>query len=142
MTRVLITVVATFAMLLQGCADAAKERPLPDLRAFIATSGVASLMSPSPAPLPPQPPAPEPGKRECENCHGTGIVGDGPTSFTCAVCDGRGFVAGGSPVSPAGGRAAARSPARSAAPGSDQPTFRIVCEDGVCRRIQIAPPQR
>lgn len=140
MHKFAVPALAVFVMLLQGCADAAKSQPLPDLRAFIATSGMISIMSPSPAPLPPQPPSP--GKRECENCRGTGIVGDGRTGITCSVCGGKGFVEGGPPVSPAGESAAARSPARSAAPGDDQPTFRIVCEDGVCRRIRITPQQR
>lgn len=121
LNRLLIVLVAALAMALQGCADAARA----ELRPWVATSGMLALMSPSPAPLPP---APTPGAK-CGNCRGTGIVGDKKTGIRCPECGGTGVV----PVSSVG------EAARSAAPGA---TFRIVCEDGVCRRITIAPTSR
>ena len=34
--------------------------------------------------------APTPVTDECENCHGTGILGDGKIATKCPVCDGTG----------------------------------------------------
>jgi DnaJ-class molecular chaperone len=36
------------------------------------------------------PPAPAPVSDKCENCNGTGRVGDGRVSVTCPVCKGSG----------------------------------------------------
>lgn len=130
-------------LLVTGCRPA--PPPPPDLRPWIAVTGVYALMSPSPAPLPP---APAPGA-VCENCRGKGKVGDGTVFTTCTVCGGTGVTpskatAAPLPLVPTVGV----SPARSAAPGASQglpvpteegPTFKIVCEDGVCRRIKITP---
>lgn len=146
------------ALLVAGCRPASP--PPPDLRPWIAVTGVYALMSPSPAPLPP---APAPGAA-CENCRGTGKVGDGTVFTTCTVCGGTGVTPSKAPAAPllpvptAGGSVG--PPARSAAPGASGsitrglpvftvppaasveaagPTFKIVCEDGVCRRIKIMP---
>lgn len=138
--------------------------PPPDLRPWIAVTGVYSLMAPAIAPLPP---SPAPGAK-CENCRGTGKVGDSVVGETCPVCGGTGVTpskapreaetASLTPVSTVGG--SVEPQARSAAPGASGsitrglpvpavlpaasgeaagPTFRIVCEDGVCRRIKITP---
>lgn len=135
---------AVLAILVAGCRPASP--PPTDLRPWIAVTGVYALMAPSPAPLPP---APAPGA-PCENCHGTGKVGDGTSFEICTVCGGTG-------VTPAKAPAASLPPvptvgvsARFAAPGAPAvlpaasveaagPTFRIVCEDGVCRKIRIQP---
>jgi len=34
--------------------------------------------------------APQPKSDECENCHGTGKIGDGKIVMTCPVCKGTG----------------------------------------------------
>jgi hypothetical protein len=134
------------ALLATGCRPSS---PPPDLRPWLATSGMYCLMSPSPAPLPP---APTPGAK-CENCRGTGIVGDGTVGGTCPICGGTGVAPAKkaqaspeTPVSSAGGQMP--PPARFAAPGAPEavsvgtvggPTFRVVCEDGVCRRVKVMP---
>lgn len=43
-------------------------------------------------------PAPTPKGDECENCNGTGKVGDGRTMLTCTVCDGTGKIKKETPV--------------------------------------------
>jgi hypothetical protein len=139
--------ICAIALLVAGCSPA--PEPHRDLRPWIATSGMYSLMSPSPAPLPP---APTPGA-VCENCRGNKVIGDGKTAIVCPVCNGTGVAPAEKPqaspekpVSAVGGQEA--SPARFAAPwppeavsvGTDGgPTFRIVCEDGVCRKIRVMP---
>ena len=131
------------AILIAGCSP----QPQEDLRPWLATSGMYSLMSPSPAPLPP---APTPGAK-CENCRGTGVVGDKVTGITCPICGGTGVApakapreaeaASRAPVPTAG--VPAPPPAHFAAPGAvtvgtdGGPTFRVVCEDGVCRRVKV-----
>jgi len=149
-------------LLVAGCRPASP--PPPDLRPWIAVTGVYALMAPAIAPLPP---SPAPGAK-CENCRGTGKVGDGTVFETCSVCGGTGVTpskalreaatASLPPVPTAG--VSVDPPARSAAPGASGsitrglpvpavlpaasgeaagPTFQIVCEDGVCRRIKITP---
>jgi hypothetical protein len=137
-------------LLVAGCRPA--PPPPPDLRPWIAVTGVYSLMAPAIAPLPP---APAPGA-PCENCRGTGKVGDGTVFETCSVCGGTGVTPSKAPAAPlppvptAG--VSVDPPARSAAPGGsgsltrglpvpteEAPTFRIVCEDGVCRKIRVTP---
>lgn len=145
--RLLAKAVFCLAVLLPGCGSPPAP---PDLRAQIATSGMLALMLPSPAPLPP---APTPGAK-CENCRGTGIVGDSVVGKTCPVCKGSGVTPAEAPPSSSGDWVPARpvrpvvspvgEPARFAAPAPvvspvEGPTFRIVCEDGQCRRVQIAP---
>jgi len=120
-----IVVLSTLAMALQGCADAAARGSRPDLRPWVSTSGMLSLMAPSPAPLPP---APTPGAK-CANCRGTGKVGDGVTAITCPVCDGQGVV-----------KAAPVESLPAAVSSDGGASFRVVCEDGVCRRIKIVQP--
>lgn len=118
--------ICCLALLLAGCTPPAPPAK-PDLRPFIATSGMMALMAPSPAPLPP---APTPGAK-CPQCGGTGVLGDGKVGFPCTACNGTGVVQAASlPVSSAG----------VPADGGESPTFRVVCEDGVCRRIKIAQP--
>jgi len=139
--------ICCLAILVAGCRPASP--PPPDLRPWIAVTGVYALMAPAIAPLPP---APAPGA-PCENCRGTGKVGDGTVFETCSVCGGTGVTpskalreAPAAPLPPV--PTAGVSPARSAAPGASRglpvpteeaPTFRIVCEDGVCRKIRVLP---
>jgi len=137
-------------LLVAGCRPA----PPPDLRPWIAVTGAYSLLAPAIAPLPP---APAPGAL-CENCRGTGKVGDGTVFETCSVCGGTGVTpvkalreAPAAPLPPVPTVGGSVEPqARSAVPGASVvlpaasgeaagPTFRIVCEDGVCRRIKITP---
>ena len=135
-------------LLVAGCRPASP--PPPDLRPWIAVTGVYALMAPAIAPLPP---APAPGD-PCENCNGKGTVGDGIVGKTCPICGGTGVTPAKAPAAPlppvptAG--VSVDPPARSAAPGASVvlpassgeaagPTFKIVCEDGVCRRIKITP---
>lgn len=137
-------------LLAAGCRPA--PPPPPDLRPWIALTGVYSLMSPSPVPLPP---APLPGA-PCENCRGTGRVGDGTVFATCSVCGGTGATPSRAPAAPempvSTSGVSVGPPGRSAAPGASGSharglpvptdggtTFRIVCEDGICRRIKITP---
>jgi hypothetical protein len=142
--------ICCLALLVAGCRPASP--PPPDLRPWIAVTGVYALMAPAIAPLPP---APAPGA-PCENCRGTGKVGDGTVFETCSVCGGTGVTPSKAPAAPlppvptAG--VSVDPPARSAAPGAsgsltrglpvsteEAPTFRIVCEDGVCRKIRVLP---
>jgi hypothetical protein len=55
-----------------GCSD--KQ----DLQPFVAVAGAYSLLDVEPKP------APKPDV--CENCGGTGVVGDGRVSVPCPVC--------------------------------------------------------
>ena len=139
-------VLICLAILVTGCRPASP--PPPDLRPWIAVTGVYALMSPSPAPLPP---APAPGEA-CENCRGTGKVGDGTSFEICSVCGGTGVTPSKAPAAslppvPTVG-VSVDPPVRFAAPGASVvlpaasveaagPTFQIVCEDGVCRRVEI-----
>jgi hypothetical protein len=131
---------AAALILAAGCQPAPPEAPKPDLRPFIASAGMYSLMGVSPAPLPP---APTPGAT-CENCHGTGKVGDGVTAITCPICKGTGVTPNKAPVPTVGVvpketlvPPAGVSP--SVVTDGGGPVFRIVCEDGKCRRIQVKP---
>ena len=137
-------IIAAIVVLCAGC-SLSPSRP-PDLRAWIAVTGAYSLMSPSPAPLPP---APAPGAT-CENCRGTGRVGDSTVSSVCPICKGSGVTPSGKPLEaplppalPSGAsappRASSAVPAPARAAMDDAPMFRIVCEDGICRRIRIQP---
>jgi len=152
-TRILICLAL---LLVAGCRPASP--PPPDLRPWIAVTGVYSLMSPAVAPLPP---SPAPGAK-CGNCRGTGKVGDSVVGETCPVCGGTGVTPSKAPAAPlppvptVGG--SVEPQARSAAPVASGsitrglpvstvppaapveaagPTFKIVCEDGVCRRVEI-----
>ena len=150
--RSLAKAICCLALLVAGCRPASP--PPPDLRPWIAVTGVYAMMSPSPAPLPP---APAPGAA-CENCRGTGKVGDSVVGETCPICGGTGVTPAKAPAAPLPPvPTVGVSPARSAAPGlpvpteeapavlpaasveAAGPTFRVVCEDGVCRRIKITP---
>lgn len=74
MSRSLVVLVVFMA----GCTVGSPE----DLRPFVAVAGKYSLMDkPAPAPSP---------SGVCENCRGTGKVGDGRVMVTCPVCDGTG----------------------------------------------------
>jgi hypothetical protein len=128
------------AMLIAGCQPAPPEAPKPDLRPFIASAGMYALMDVSPAPLPP---APTPGA-QCENCRGAGIVGDKVTGITCPICKGTGVTPNKAPV-PTVGVVPEETPVPPAGVSppvitdGGGPVFRIVCEDGKCRRIQVRP---
>tara|TARA_R100000234_G_scaffold117501_1_gene96072 strand:- start:249 stop:605 length:357 start_codon:yes stop_codon:yes gene_type:complete len=37
-------------------------------------------------------PSPNPDSEVCENCNGTGKIGDGQVTFQCTVCDGTGKI--------------------------------------------------
>ena len=52
----------------------------------LATNSLDSAPSPSPTPAP----KPAPGPTKCDNCNGTGRVGDGRVSVPCPVCGGDG----------------------------------------------------
>lgn len=84
------------ALVLTGCGapsrPASSDRYAAALVAWSVPSGV-----PSPAPKPD--PGPKPGV--CENCGGTGRLGDGRVSVPCPVCDGDGKTDGDKPPEPA-----------------------------------------
>lgn len=143
-TTAIAKAICCLALLVTGCRPA--PPPPPDLRPWIAVTGVYALMSPSPAPLPP---APAPGAA-CENCRGTGKVGDSVVGETCPICGGTGVTPSKAPAAPLPPVSTVGVSARSAAPGAPAvlpaapveaagPTFRVVCEDGVCRKIRIQP---
>jgi len=84
----LITIIAL--ILVAGCVepiDAARRR---DAKAIacgvLATDSLDSAPSPTPTPNP----APTPGPKKCDNCNGTGRVGDGRVFVPCPVCGGTG----------------------------------------------------
>lgn len=53
----------------------------------LATNSLDSAPSPTPTPNP----APKPGPTKCDNCNGTGRVGDGRVFVPCPVCGGDGI---------------------------------------------------
>lgn len=57
--------------------------PQRDLRPFVSAAGRYSLMQSGSS-------SPAPDKKVCENCRGTGKVGDGRVSVVCPVCKGTG----------------------------------------------------
>jgi hypothetical protein len=61
-----------------------------DIQAFVAPTGLYSIMAAPPAPAPPAP-APKPGDA-CPTCRGAGVVGDGVVRMTCQDCGGTGKV--------------------------------------------------
>lgn len=75
--RTLVIVLAAIALatLFAGCVEST------DLRPFVAVSGGYGVMQaePTPTPMPPRPDV-------CENCGGTGVVGDGVVEMPCPVC--------------------------------------------------------
>jgi hypothetical protein len=144
------------ALLATGCRPSSP--PPPDLRPWIAVTGVYALMAPAIAPLPP---SPAPGAA-CENCRGTGKVGDGTSFEICSVCGGTGVTPEKAPAAPlppvptvgvsvepqdrsaapvASGSITRGLPVPAVLPAASGeaagPTFKIVCEDGVCRRVEI-----
>lgn len=52
-------------------------------------TGILALYASKPAPTPGPAPTPKPSGI-CDNCNGTGKLGDGTISVTCPVCDGTG----------------------------------------------------
>jgi hypothetical protein len=52
-------------------------------------TGILAMRRPKPAPVPTPAPKPSPGG-VCDNCNGTGILGDGTIKLKCPVCDGSG----------------------------------------------------
>lgn len=88
----LITIIAL--ILVVGC-DVA---PVNNRDAKAVACGVLATVSldappmptPSPAPTPNPAPKPSPGPKKCENCNGTGKVGDGRVFVPCPVCGGDG----------------------------------------------------
>lgn len=83
----LITIIAL--ILVAGCDGIAPGRGR-DAKAIacgvLATNSIDSTPSPTPTPNP----APNPGPKKCENCNGTGRVGDGRVFVPCPVCGGTG----------------------------------------------------
>lgn len=87
----------------------------------VLAAGILAMHRGNPAPTPPSPqPTPNPTPTpagQCENCHGTGRLGDGTVSVTCPVCNGTGrkvgaVAAAANPPAPAPAAAAftAKSP--------------------------------
>lgn len=76
----------------QQFAKAQDFRPL--ATAILVTSRVAA---PAPAPTPGPAPAPS---GQCENCNGTGRLGDGTISLPCPVCGGDGIKSALGPAAP------------------------------------------
>jgi hypothetical protein len=70
---------ALLAVLVAGCSPQAA----PDLRPLVAVSAKYSLLAVVT-------PAPSPDDGICKTCRGTGKVGDGRVSVTCAACGGTG----------------------------------------------------
>ncbi len=140
MTNTAAVVFAAMVMFLQGCGAAAARNPV-DLRPLIAVSSVVAMLEPGPTPIPsPVPaPAPKPGD-SCEPCRGTGKLGDGTAAgtVTCVSCGGTGIVPG-----PKQAAVVSASPARQVVTAQPPPSapppaaFRIICEDGKCRRVYI-----
>jgi hypothetical protein len=58
-----------------------------DLQPIVAVGGAYGVVGVTrrPAPAPITPPAPKPG--QCENCGGTGFVGDGRVKVPCPLCN-------------------------------------------------------
>lgn len=54
----------------------------PDLRPFVAVA-VRYSMQAAPA-------VPAPDDKQCRECHGTGVLGDGRVKITCGACGGTG----------------------------------------------------
>ena len=74
---------AVLSLVLSGCVDASPVDP--SIAADLACEGarVAVLYRL-------MPPAPAPASDACENCNGTGKVGDGKIMSTCRACGGTG----------------------------------------------------
>lgn len=90
----------------------------PDLRPDVAVYGKYSLMA-----TPPKTPATV--TTDCQNCRGTGVVGDSVVSSKCPVCKGTGKV-----PATAGQPAAALNAAPAPAP---------LCKDGKCLPANATP---
>lgn len=71
-TLILILAAILMATLFAGCVEN-------DLRPFVAVAGGYGVMQAEPTPAPPKPDV-------CENCGGTGVVGDGVVQVPCPVC--------------------------------------------------------
>ena len=73
------------ALVLAGCVDASPTDPT--IAADLACEGarIAVLYR-----LKPPSPSPAPASDACDNCNGTGKVGDGRIVTTCQVCKGTG----------------------------------------------------
>ncbi len=84
----LITIIAL--ILVVGC-DVA---PVNNRDAKAVACGVLATVSldapPMPPPAPAPSPTPTPGPTKCDNCNGTGKVGDGRVFVPCPVCGGDG----------------------------------------------------
>jgi len=72
-------------VVLSGCSPASPGR---DRDAKALACGVLAVMPAGVAPSPSPRPSPTPTK--CENCNGTGRVGDGRVFVPCPVCGGDG----------------------------------------------------
>ena len=120
-------------LLISGCQPAPKAPP-EDLRPFVAVAGTYALLSetPTPAPLPaPEPPAPS---GQCENCRGTGKVGDGTTFQICPICKGSGVAPKGDLPSEA---PPVVEPPKAPQKAASGPQYKIICENGKCRKVPI-----
>ena len=85
----------------------------------------------------PSPPQPD----QCENCNGTGEIGDGAgISVTCPECDGTGVRSGfqqvSQPVVPAEEAHEVEQPAPVAEPTPAGPVPVTICENGTCRVVE------
>lgn len=90
--RAVISSLIIFALLLPAPATAQDWEWL--AAACISHGALYPTPLPAPGPAPGPSPTPTPGPKKCDNCGGTGKVGDGTISVTCPVCDGKGVTTG------------------------------------------------
>jgi thiol-disulfide isomerase/thioredoxin len=94
----LVRPIAALSVILSfGCSRDAADVDQANRARSIISVAIAEQSLVDGAPPAPAPPAPSPDRRKCENCHGTGIVGDGVIKIACKVCNGTGWI-GGSPA--------------------------------------------
>lgn len=82
--------IITLVLFVAGCTpiDPPAPQPLgPDQHARGLWSWSLAIQPANPTPKPPEPPSPG---DVCDNCRGTGKLGDGVVSVTCPVCNGTG----------------------------------------------------
>jgi hypothetical protein len=87
----------------------------------------ATATTPAPTPPPAPAPAPSPAGEACNECGGTGRVGDGTVSLPCGACGGTGR----RPAAPPAPPAPPAKPALGPPPGPG--TWRKVCGPDGCR---------
>jgi hypothetical protein len=90
MNRLVLIAIVTSFLLFAGC----DIEPGQGRDAKAVSCGVLATesidMPPIPTPSPTPSPTPTPGPTKCDNCNGTGRVGDGRVFVPCPVCGGDG----------------------------------------------------